>query len=138
VTNHKGERQGHSGVADKAMAFVPSRSPFMTAHQHGRKEFSPAVRRAAKRRARFRCEECGATEQLELHHRWRSDPSLNSAQVLCHECHKKLHPSPRKNPKGRSPRRRQYSRGWLREQQRQSRRGGCRHQHAQNSARFLI
>jgi hypothetical protein len=33
----------------------------------GRREFTTAVRRAAKRRARNRCEVCGATEQLELH-----------------------------------------------------------------------
>jgi 5-methylcytosine-specific restriction endonuclease McrA len=57
-----------------------------------RHEFSPVVRRIAMARARYRCERCGDTEQLEVHHIGnRQDRSAFNAQVLCAECHGKEH-----------------------------------------------
>jgi hypothetical protein len=61
------------------------------AHRYGRREFSPAVRQAALLRAHYRCEKCGAREQLEFHHRYRMDRSLFACVVLCVPCHVELH-----------------------------------------------
>jgi 5-methylcytosine-specific restriction endonuclease McrA len=57
-----------------------------------RRDFSAAVRRKAFMRAKFRCERCGARYPLELHHvGGHLDRSLFNAQVLCVECHTKIH-----------------------------------------------
>jgi hypothetical protein len=45
------------------------------AHHYGRREFQPAVRQAALKRAYYRCEQCGARERLEFH------PSLSHGPV---------------------------------------------------------
>jgi 5-methylcytosine-specific restriction endonuclease McrA len=57
-----------------------------------RREFGPAVRRAALLRAKDRCELCGSKVELELHHIGnRGGRSLFNAKVLCAECHRRLH-----------------------------------------------
>ena len=61
------------------------------AHRQGRREFSTAVRQAALLRAHYRCEQCGAREPLEFHHRYRMDRSLFGCVVLCVSCHAVLH-----------------------------------------------
>ena len=60
-------------------------------HRHDRREFQPAVRQAALLRAAYRCEQCGARESLEFHHRYRMDRSLFGCVVLCVPCHRELH-----------------------------------------------
>jgi 5-methylcytosine-specific restriction endonuclease McrA len=63
-----------------------------TRWRYPRYEFGPVVRRAALKRARYRCERCGEQEQLEVHHIGnRQDRSLFNAQVLCVPCHSKEH-----------------------------------------------
>src|SRR5258707_6203236 len=48
-----------------------------------RREFTPAVRAGALARAYYRCEVCGAKEQLELRHIGnRQDQSLWNCQVV--------------------------------------------------------
>ena len=53
-----------------------------------RREFSPAVKSAAMKRAVYRCERCQATDNLEFHHRGHNaDNSLFNTEVLCRRCH---------------------------------------------------
>jgi hypothetical protein len=57
-----------------------------------RKEFSSAVRSAALLRAKYRCEDCGSRQQLELHHiGLRRGAPLFNCTVLCVDCHKAEH-----------------------------------------------
>jgi 5-methylcytosine-specific restriction endonuclease McrA len=57
-----------------------------------RPEFTQAVRDAALRRARYRCESCGRKGDLELHHVGnRADRSGFNAEVLCSACHSARH-----------------------------------------------
>ena len=65
-----------------------------------RREFSPAVRREALKRAQFRCERCGTKYPLELHHVGHIlDRSLFNCLVLCVECHTAMHQA--ENARGR-------------------------------------
>lgn len=47
------------------------------------------------RQARNRCEKCGDTERLEVHHltydRFGGDERMTDLQVLCHTCHEDAH-----------------------------------------------
>jgi hypothetical protein len=45
-----------------------------------RREFNPAVWRAALLRAIYRCEECGSKDQLELHHIGNRQGSISAAE----------------------------------------------------------
>ena len=57
-----------------------------------RREFGREVRRQALQRARYRCQECGFSENLELHHiGHRADCSLFNCAVLCADCHHDVH-----------------------------------------------
>jgi 5-methylcytosine-specific restriction endonuclease McrA len=57
-----------------------------------RRDFAPNVRAAALLRAKYRCEQCGARERLELHHRGHpKDTSLFNCIVLCADCHAAEH-----------------------------------------------
>ena len=39
-----------------------------------------------------KCEYCGATKNLDLHHLdYRQEVSINTLKVLCRKCHKKEH-----------------------------------------------
>jgi hypothetical protein len=67
----------------------------------GRREFQPAVRQAALLRAYYRCEQCGARERLQFHHRCRMDRSLFGCAVLCVTCHAELHQRQREAAKSR-------------------------------------
>jgi hypothetical protein len=44
----------------------------------------------AKRNAHYICQECGATDSIQIHHRIPGDDS--TIIVLCGECHSKKHP----------------------------------------------
>ena len=60
-----------------------------------RREFDPAVRAAALRRAVYRCEQCGSKQDLELHHIGHPrDVSLFNAEVVCADCHLAEHRRP--------------------------------------------
>jgi len=56
---------------------------------------SRELRRAVLRRDRWRCQQCGATTQLEIHHQqFRShsgEDELDNLITLCSDCHVKLH-----------------------------------------------
>lgn len=59
-----------------------------------RKPIPAALRRAALARANYRCERCGATTRLELHHvRAVCDggTDVDGIAVLCHDCHAHRH-----------------------------------------------
>jgi 5-methylcytosine-specific restriction endonuclease McrA len=53
------------------------------------------LRRAVLRRDHWRCQHCGATDQLEVHHQqFRShsgEDELDNLITLCRECHQGLH-----------------------------------------------
>lgn len=62
-----------------------------------RKPAEDLTRKALLQRARVHrassCEECGATENLDIHHRdrnWRNNDPSNLG-TLCHSCHMRLH-----------------------------------------------
>jgi len=62
--------------------------------------FSRDVKRAALRRARDRCEQCGSFDALEVHHiGYVKDRSLFNALVLCAPCHLAEHK--RRNLRGK-------------------------------------
>jgi 5-methylcytosine-specific restriction endonuclease McrA len=54
-----------------------------------RTTITKAQRRAALERARYRCQRCGSTERLEVHHADQNPHNQDPANhvVLCEQCH---------------------------------------------------
>ena len=53
-----------------------------------------ATRAAALRRAGYRCQQCGATGRLDVHHRTYARLGREAAGdlvALCRECHEEIH-----------------------------------------------
>jgi hypothetical protein len=66
----------------------------------GRARFSKVTRYLAMERAHHRCERCGETEHLTLHHiHGRTSSSILNAMVLCVECHFWKHHTRRRHHK---------------------------------------
>jgi hypothetical protein len=75
-----------------------------------RRKFSATTRRKAMKIAGYRCQRCGETSKLTLHHvNGRSDNRLSSAMVLCETCHfwkhhtTKRHHKPKRSGRLRRP-----------------------------------
>ena len=53
------------------------------------------MRRRKLERSRYRCEQCGATEDLQVHHlnydRFGGNELFTDLQVLCKPCHNRAH-----------------------------------------------
>ena len=53
------------------------------------------IRRRRLERSHYRCEKCGATKRLEVHHltyeRFGGGETMADLQVLCERCHDKIH-----------------------------------------------
>ncbi len=56
-----------------------------------RGEFPQKVKRAALKAAGYKCQQCGATDRLEVDHvtplQCGGEPTIGNAQVLCRRCH---------------------------------------------------
>lgn len=53
------------------------------------------IRRRKLERSRYRCETCGASKRLDVHHltyeRFGGDERMTDLEVLCRSCHNKAH-----------------------------------------------
>ena len=40
----------------------------------------------------YKCEECGATKHLDVHHTDYANVNINTLKLLCRKCHRRIHP----------------------------------------------